>query len=127
MYLCRMKQIKLNDYYLRTLISSRYTWWLGNYRFSDLSGKFLGAHLAHASLILFWAGAMSIFEVSYFIFEKNLYEQGFILIPHLTTLGISIISGGEIDELSFIFIIGILHLISSMVLALGVYIIQSLG
>ena len=71
----------------RTLVGSRYAWWSGNARFIELSGKFLGAHLVHTALILVWAGTMSLFELSHFIPEKPLYEQGFILLPHLATLG----------------------------------------
>merc|ERR1712087_538959 len=59
----------------------------GNARLINVSGKLLGAHVAHAGLMVFWAGAMILFEVSHFVPEKPLYEQGFILIPHLTTLG----------------------------------------
>jgi photosystem II CP43 chlorophyll apoprotein len=80
----------------RSLVGSRYSWWSGNSRFIDLSGKFLGAHLAHAGLIMFWAGSMVIFEVSHYLPEKPVYDQGFILVQHLATLGYSVISGGEI-------------------------------
>ncbi|KAL5681587.1 hypothetical protein ACJX0J_007972, partial [Zea mays] len=50
-------------------------------------GKLLGAHVAHAGLIVFWAGAMNLFKVAHFVPEKPMYEQGLILLPHLATLG----------------------------------------
>ena len=70
----------------RTLVGSRYSWWNGNVRTIKLSGKFLGAHVVHTAIIILWAGAMTLFELSHFVQEKPLYEQGFILLPHLATL-----------------------------------------
>mmetsp|Transcript_70346 Transcript_70346/g.194599 ORF Transcript_70346/g.194599 Transcript_70346/m.194599 type:complete len:462 (-) Transcript_70346:17-1402(-) len=103
----------------RTLVGSRYSWWSGNARFIELSGKFLGAHVAHAALIMFWSGSMTLFELSHFVPEKPLYEQGFILLPHLATLAFSVGPGGEITSVYSYFVIGVLHLISSGVLGLG--------
>jgi len=40
--------------------------------------------------MVFWAGAMILFEVSHFVPEKPLYEQGFICMQHLATLGYGI-------------------------------------
>ena len=73
-----------------------FAWWSGNARLISLSGKLLGAHVAHAGLIVFWAGAMNLFEVAHFVPEKPMYEQGLILLPHLATLGYGVGPGGEI-------------------------------
>ncbi|KAL5645248.1 hypothetical protein ACJX0J_003607, partial [Zea mays] len=42
-----------------------FAWWAGNARLINLS--------AHAGLIVFWAGAMNIFEVAHFVPEKTIY------------------------------------------------------
>ena len=62
---------------------------------------------------------MSFFELSHFIKEKSIYDQGFILLPHLATLAFSIGPFGEITDLYSVFIIGAVHLSSSAILALG--------
>ncbi|KAL2933876.1 Photosystem II D2 protein [Bienertia sinuspersici] len=63
-----------------------FAWWSENAQLINLSGKLLGAHVAHAGLIVFWAEAMNLFEVAHFVLEKLMYEQGLILLPHLATL-----------------------------------------
>ena len=73
----------------------------------------------HTGLIIFWSGSMALFELSHFVPEKPLYEQGFILLPHLATLAFSIGPGGEITDVYSYFLIGTLHLISSSILGLG--------
>jgi photosystem II CP43 chlorophyll apoprotein len=103
----------------RDIESTGFAWWSGNARLINVSGKLLGAHVAHAGLMVFWAGAMVLFEVSHFVPEKPLYEQGFILIQHLATLGYGIGPGGEITSTTPYFAVGVVHLISSAVLGFG--------
>jgi photosystem II CP43 chlorophyll apoprotein len=62
---------------------------------------------------------MVIFEVAHFVKEKPLYEQGFILIPHLTTLAYGSGPGGEVTSTYPMFVIGVLHMISSGLLGIG--------
>ena len=103
----------------RSIESTGFAWWSGNARLINLSGKLLGAHVAHAGLIVFWTGAMTLFETSHFIPEKPLYEQGMILLPHLATLGWGVAPGGEIVNTYPYFATGVIHLVSSAVLGFG--------
>ena len=94
-------------------------WWAGNIRFIDSSGLLLGAHLAHAGLITLWAGAILVKEVAGFTPGIPLPEQGAFLMAHIAALGISVGPGGEILDTYPYFVIGVLHLTLSAVLAAG--------
>ena len=95
------------------------SWLIGNARLIDLSGQLLGAHVAHAGLIMFWAGATTISEVTRFVPGIPMYEQKMTLLPHLATLGWGVGAGGEIINTYPYFVIGILHLVASAVLGAG--------
>lgn len=96
-----------------------YSWLSGNARLIDLSGQLLGAHIAHAGLIMFWAGSITLLELDRYVPNIPLNEQGLLLIPNLARLGWGVGTSGEIINTYPYFVIGILHLAASAVLGAG--------
>jgi photosystem II CP43 chlorophyll apoprotein len=97
----------------------RLLWLVGNAQLVNFSGQLLGAHLAHAALIVFWVGSTTVGEVLRYQPNLPFAEQGFLLLPHLATLGWGIGSDGQIVETQTYFAIGMIHLVASAVLAAG--------
>ncbi|MEG4112141.1 MULTISPECIES: hypothetical protein [unclassified Microcoleus] len=96
-----------------------FPWWAGNARLINLSGRLLGTHLAHAGLIVFWAGAYTLFELSRFNPELPMYEQGLILLPNLARLCLGGGAGAKIVDTDPYFAVRAIHLISSAFLGFG--------
>lgn len=109
----------LEEFIGREILSSGFAWWAGNARLIKVSGRLLGAHMAHAGLMVLWCGTMTLFETGHYIPELPLYEQGCILLPHIATLGWGVDPEGEIIGTDIDFIIGVLHLLSSSVIGAG--------
>ena len=62
---------------------------------------------------------MCLFEVNHLRSDKPLYAQGCILLPHLASLGLGVRASGSIVDSYPFFVVGILHVISSAVVAIG--------
>ena len=91
----------------------------GNARLIGLSNRLLGAHIAHAGLIMFWAGSITVSQAINYDPTLPLSEQGLALISNLARLGWGVGENGEIITLYPFFVIGMLHLVASAVLGAG--------
>jgi len=96
-----------------------YDWYAGNSGVTNRSGKFIAAHAAHAGLMMFWAGAFTLFELARYDSSLPMGNQNLICLPHLAGLGIGGIENGVITEPYGCTVIAVLHLIFSAVLGAG--------
>ncbi|MBD1830197.1 hypothetical protein H6F71_22790 [Microcoleus sp. FACHB-61] len=96
-----------------------FPWCASNARLTNLSGRLLGIHVTHAALIVIWAGAHTLFELSRFNPQLPMYEQSLILLPNLPRLGLGVGAGGKIVDTYPYFAVGAMHLISSAFLGFG--------
>ncbi|MGD1857189.1 MAG: chlorophyll a/b binding light-harvesting protein [Leptolyngbyaceae cyanobacterium] len=106
--------IAVNEADIASLSEHRdFSWLQGNARLINRTEQLLGAHLAHAGLIMFWAGSFTLLEISRYSADIPIAEQGLLLLPRLANLG------WWVDGIDAWFAIAILHLVSSAVLAAG--------
>jgi photosystem II CP43 chlorophyll apoprotein len=90
-----------------------FPWWVSNARLINLSSRLLDTHVAHIDLIVFWAAAHTLLELSRFNPPLPMYEQGLILLPNLARLGLGGGAGGKIVDTDPYFAVGAIHPISS--------------
>jgi len=96
-----------------------YDWYAGNSGVTNRSGKFIAAHAAHAGLMMFWAGAFTLFELARYDPSLPMGTQNLICLPHLAGIGIGGVQNGVITEPYGCTVIAVLHLIFSGVLGAG--------
>lgn len=94
-------------------------WLIGNARLVRYSGLLLGAHLAHAGLIMLWAGTTTLQELQRLQMDIPLGDQHLTVLPHLATLGLGMGDRGMVIDSYPYLVVAAIHLVSSAVLAAG--------
>ncbi len=96
-----------------------YGWWSGNSRFTDFSAQFLAAHIGQIASMTFFAGSITLFELSRYNPDIPLYAQGFVCLPQLAREGFGIGSGGAVVDTYPFFAVGMIHLFAAAVFGSG--------
>ena len=104
----------------KSVESTGFAWWAGNARLINLFRKTSWCTRCSCRINGFLVWCNDTYLKFLTLFQKShLYEQGCILLPHLTTLGWGVGPGGEVVDTYPFFVVGVLHLISSAVLGFG--------
>jgi len=96
---------------------AQYPWWAGNARLTNLSGTFLTAHIAHAAIVSFSIGALTLLETARYSPDRPMSEQGLFLLPRLATQGWSQSFRGQVTDTYPFFAFGVVLLVSAAVFA----------
>ena len=107
-------------------VTSEDSFWVGNRRLINFSGKWLAAHIAQYSLMCLWAALMTLFELTVYNPNLPMGEQGLILIPHLAAFGLGVGPEGELDTTLYAYT-AVGHFIGAAAYAFGTFFHARIG